>query len=360
MKYKFNPFITLYYSLEKQTLVLFEPVKKKLFEIGKNLLLGLMQSGDNGLSKHEVEEKIKKLLKVRKVQSSELVENLIRSGILLKQNNLLKSIEKKKEEWFSYGWGSSFYYHLASKDFKFLDYSKISEILKDQDLMKEYVKESKPPAIYKEYKKGKFYPLIDPKKLKPIKFSPNSKIIGEVNLESLSYILYYTFGEIFSARFPIVGKILAKTSPSGGARHPSEAYVLALKDIGVPKGVYHYSVKRNGLEFLRRIDEEEELTKQFYKTTHIQDFNPEVIIVVSSIFERNMWRYREIRTFRVIFFDIGHLLSTLRIIVGSLGLDVLINHSFNDSYVQKLLNLTSGRERPLYCAIIGNNKKEHK
>ncbi len=357
MKYKFNPFITLYYSLEKQALVLFEPIKKKVFEIEKNLFLDLVKSGEGGLSKQEIEEKIRKLLKIKKEQSSELVESLIQSDILSKQTNLLKLLEKKKEEWFSYGWGSSFYYHLASKDFKFLDYSKTSEILKDQDLMKEYVKESKPPAIYKEYKKSKFYPLIDPKKLKVVKFSPNSKINGGMNLESLSYILYYTFGEIFSANFPVVGKILAKTSPSGGARHPSEAYVLVLKDIGIPKGVYHYSVKRNGLEFLSKIDEKGELKKQFYKTTHIQNFNPEVIIVVSTIFERNMWRYREIRTFRVIFFDIGHLLSTLRIIVGSLGLDVLINHSFNDSYVQRLLSLTNGRERPLYCAIIGNNKK---
>jgi hypothetical protein len=38
-----------------------------------------------------------------------------------------------------------------------------------------------------------------------------------------------------------------KTSPSGGARHPIEAYVLVRRVTGIRPGVYHYSVKRHAL-----------------------------------------------------------------------------------------------------------------
>lgn len=359
MSYRFNPFISFYYSLERKKLILFEPLKKKTFEIKNNLFFDLLKYCKKAKEKENIVKKLKKILSVNSKDAEEITKNLVKLNILLKQNKSLENLIKKRDEWFSYGWGSSFYYHLASKDFEFLDYSKDSEVLKDQQLMERYVKENEQPSIYKEYKTKNFYKLTNPKNFKLIKFPPSGKILGELNKEKLSYMLYLTFGEIFSVDFPIIGKVLVKTSPSGGARHPSEAYVIVLKDIGIPKGVYHYSVKRNGLEHINDIANKNKIIKHFYKANHIKEFKPKVIIIISSMFERNMWRYRELRTFRVIFLDIGHLLSTLRMVINSLGLDVLINHSFDDSFVQQLLKLNEGGERPLYCAIVGNYEKRN-
>jgi len=357
MKYTVNPFIIFYYSIKRKKLMLFEPINKKVFELRQDFFFDLLDYCEKGREKTSIVKKIVQLLSDGNPNAYVIIEDLIKSNLLLKQDRTLKKNIEKSSEWFSYGWGSSFYYHLASKDFKFLDYSIENEVLKDQKLMKTYLNESLPPPIYKEYKNNKFYPLLPISEFEEVKFPPHGTLTKKLNKQKLSYMLYLTFGEIFSANFPIVGKILAKTSPSGGARHPSEAYILLLKNLdNIPAGVYHYSVKRNGLEYLTSLGSITKTKKYFYKTSHVKDFNAEVIIVISSIFERNMWRYREIRTFRVIFLDIGHLLSTLRIITKSLGMDVLINHSFDDYLVQKLLGLTTGKERPLYCAIIGKYK----
>ena len=43
-----------------------------------------------------------------------------------------------------------------------------------------------------------------------------------------------------------------KTSPSGGARHPIETYVLARDVRGIVPGLYHYASDRHALERLRR------------------------------------------------------------------------------------------------------------
>lgn len=309
----------------------------------------------------EIKQKIEEIFSVSDKDSGNVLEKLVQANIIVKPGKKIRSLIKKRDQWFKYGWGSSFYYHLSSRDFEFLDYSKDSEIIKDQRLMENYLKEYPSPSAYKEYRSKKFYPLVNLKMLPPVKFPPNLKRGQSLDKEKLSYMMNLVFGEQFSAEFPVVGKFLAKTSPSGGARHPSEAYLLLLRDVGIPAGIYHYSVKRNGLELLSNIkNKEAKILRFFYKTTHVKNFNAEAIIVISSLFERNMWRYREIRTFRVIFLDIGHLLSTLRIIIKSLGMEVLINHSFDDVFVQKLLNLTTGKERPLYCAIVGNYKMHKK
>ena len=42
-----------------------------------------------------------------------------------------------------------------------------------------------------------------------------------------------------------------KTSPSGGARHPIECYVLVRKVPGLRAGLYHYDAARHQLERLR-------------------------------------------------------------------------------------------------------------
>ena len=44
----------------------------------------------------------------------------------------------------------------------------------------------------------------------------------------------------------------SKTSPSGGARHSIEAYVLARRVNGLAPGLYHYAADRHGLERLPR------------------------------------------------------------------------------------------------------------
>ncbi len=66
-----------------------------------------------------------------------------------------------------------------------------------------------------------------------------------------------------------------------------------------------------------------------------------------------MWRYREPRSFRVILFDIGHILETLSIVADKLGFELLISQAFDDQKAQKLLKLNPGKEPIFYSVLIG-------
>ena len=41
-------------------------------------------------------------------------------------------------------------------------------------------------------------------------------------------------------RVHVFGKLLYKRSPSGGARHPVEVYLMSLRVRGLRPGLYHY------------------------------------------------------------------------------------------------------------------------
>ena len=47
--------------------------------------------------------------------------------------------------------------------------------------------------------------------------------------------------------WPPDGRMPLKTSPSGGARHSIEAYVVVRRVAGVPAGVYHYDAAAHAL-----------------------------------------------------------------------------------------------------------------
>ncbi len=75
-----------------------------------------------------------------------------------------------------------------------------------------------------------------------------------VTFEELSTLVSRTFGRCGWVDGGVLGKKLAKTSPSAGARHPIECYALVWNVEGVPPGIYHYAVKHDALERLERCD----------------------------------------------------------------------------------------------------------
>ena len=75
-------------------------------------------------------------------------------------------------------------------------------------------------------------------------------------LSALASILYAVFGA--QGIRSIVDGIAAikRTSPSAGALHPIEAYVLVINVEGAPAGIYHYEGRTHTLAQLERLDRE--------------------------------------------------------------------------------------------------------
>src|SRR5581483_840387 len=64
-----------------------------------------------------------------------------------------------------------------------------------------------------------------------------------IPLASISALLHYTWGVMGYLDTALYGKLLHKTSPSGGARHPGECYLVAQDVRGLRRGVYHYDAQ---------------------------------------------------------------------------------------------------------------------
>src|SRR4029450_13028708 len=73
-----------------------------------------------------------------------------------------------------------------------------------------------------------------------------------VALEDLSPLLSLTFGVHMTGKGHDGRELVFKTSPSGGACHPYEAYVLALRVEGLPRGLYHYASDTHHLNVLKK------------------------------------------------------------------------------------------------------------
>ena len=73
-----------------------------------------------------------------------------------------------------------------------------------------------------------------------------------VPLRKFAAILQGTWGQTGWVDGGMLGRLVVKTSPSAGARHPIECYVVVWRVEEIPPGLYHYSVKSGSLERLRR------------------------------------------------------------------------------------------------------------
>lgn len=71
-------------------------------------------------------------------------------------------------------------------------------------------------------------------------------------------------------------------------------------------------------------------TKAHLEGLYLAPFTPQALIVVTAVFARNMYRYREPRTFRTVFMDVGHLLGTFEMVASALGVRSFIHHAMNE------------------------------
>lgn len=168
-------------------------------------------------------------------------------------------------------------------------------------------------------------------------------------------IVSLTFGQI-GTRNHITDSAptLRRSSPSGGGRHPSEGYVAVEGVTGVPDGWYHITMDPFSL---RSVPAPEggarSLAEALTCSANWDDRHPRAFVVVTSKFERNMYRYREPRTFRTVHMDAGHLAATARLVARSQGLDARI-YSDVAAEVEAALGLNPMEEGYMATVAVGS------
>jgi SagB-type dehydrogenase family enzyme len=176
-----------------------------------------------------------------------------------------------------------------------------------------------------------------------------------VPLDQISLLLWLTWGVTGHIRWPGLGWLPVKTSPSGGARQPLEAYVWALRVAGLARGIYHYRSDRHRLELLHRRADAGRVVALCGGQDWIGDCG--AFFVMTAVFPRVMWRYRFSRAYRAVLLEAGHFCQTFCLIATWLGLAPFCTAALLDEEIEKDLGLDGATESVLYAAGVG--KKLH-
>jgi putative peptide maturation dehydrogenase len=165
-------------------------------------------------------------------------------------------------------------------------------------------------------------------------------------LPQLEIVLYAVFAAHGLKEFAPGISAIRRTSPSGGALHPIEAYVLANHVDGLPAGLYHYE---SGTHVLARIESLEHaevsglITEFTGGQTYFSDVHAAVIHVAR--FDRNLWKYtRHRKAYKTVFMDSAHLSQTFYLTAAHLGLGAFYTAAINDADIGTRLGLDPIRE----------------
>jgi SagB-type dehydrogenase family enzyme len=142
-----------------------------------------------------------------------------------------------------------------------------------------------------------------------------------------------------------------KTSPSGGARHSVECYVVARAVKGVNAGVYHYTPDRHALVRIGSAVPIERIRKYVPGSEYFA--NASAMVFFTVMFERLLWRYPYARAYRAALIESGHVCQTFCLTATRLGLAPFSVMALADSIIEKDLGIDGIRESVLYAAGVG-------
>jgi SagB-type dehydrogenase family enzyme len=280
-----------------------------------------------------------------------LVDDLVASGLLTRTDadggsdrTRQTRFDAIRRRWRRFNWTEAVEYHAGTLDYPFLDYAAGGRQL-DNYRMRGYVEAEPDTDRHKQYPSAPRIPLPAPAAdLAPggVAEALAARPARSPDAAALSALLSLTFGQIDRIdhgrwqRSPM----MRRTSPSGGARHPCEGYAIVLDVPGVPPGAYHVDPAGPTLQRIRP-DAPEPATLAAIVPIEFHRFDHEIaaVIVVTCVFARNMYRYREPRTFRTVHNDAGHLAATAAMAAAATGLRCQVEYAGDDRAIESYLGL---------------------
>jgi len=249
------------------------------------------------------------------------------------------------------------FFHLATKDAEFYQDT--------EDEFRRFLLLAKLQATPKPFKR---YPHVAQVRL------PKSEVDGEfprvllsrrtwrkfsakpVGLAELATLLGLTWGIQGWAKVPRLGSAALKTSPSGGALHPVEAYLLARKVRGLRPGLYHYDGAAHRLDLLRRGASSRQIVRYLEGQWWFGDAS--FVVFMTAVFGRTQWKYDYPRAYRAVLMEAGHLCQTFCLTATWLGLAPFCTIAFNDSSIERMLGVDGISESVLYAAGAGTRPSD--
>ena len=163
-------------------------------------------------------------------------------------------------------------------------------------------------------------------------------------LDDIARLLFYTLGITARLSDHGGGDFFLRAAPSAGGLYPTEVYVAARNQPGLPDGLYHYHSLKSALIPVWQGAFWADLRHYFLGHGAIE--TSDLIFLFTGLYGRSAWRYKE-RAYRRILLDTGHALGNLLEGCRALGLDYALMGGFLDEGLEELLFLAPKEEFPL-------------
>ena len=289
---------------------------------------------------------------------------LIEGGVLVARRPTqgvycLEDFKDTTEIWSD--WGPAFGYYLASRTRANQPFISVEDL--DVQLAQKALDEPQ-PSSYKDYPSHHFIALPNP--LLEYEDAANDSLSAALfdrrtnrdfssealTLKSVARLLLLTWGAT-AAKPNRMGEdvFLRKTSPSGGSLHVTEVYPIILNVDGLQHGVYHYSVRRHGLEQLSTADPREWIVEACGGQQWVK--KSAAVFLSTAVLRRKAWKYRFARAFRTVHLDVGHLSQTFCLVATSIGLAPFSIGAVRDEIFEQKVGLNYLVEPVLFLNGVG-------
>jgi SagB-type dehydrogenase family enzyme len=141
-----------------------------------------------------------------------------------------------------------------------------------------------------------------------------------------------------------------RTSPSAGALHPIDTYLVVNRVEGLQPGLYFFDV----VEFSLGLKKEGDFSRPIANAALNQDLAAEAaaVFVWVAVIERSRQKYRQ-RAYRYIYLDCGHIAQNLYLAAEALNLGCCGIAAFFDDEVNDLVGVDGQEETAIYLATVG-------
>lgn len=207
------------------------------------------------------------------------------------------------------------------------------------------------------------------------------------NFDATAVLPLATFSQLLARVFGARGwgqpapgfKVIKRTSPSGGALHPTECFLIVQRVEGVAPGLYRYRIDSHALEPVVPViappqpgdagtQAPGDATPRAWTPDALRAFariavagqdyfaDAPVLCILAPRFHRNFWKYRNhAKAYRVCVLDVGHLSQTLQLCATRAGLGPFVTSAINEVDIERAFGMTGYAQSPL--AVCGFGKR---
>lgn len=308
----------------------------------------------------------RRLLGVSDEAARQLVERFRRSNVLrppVEDDPEERALRLRWERW---GWGDALEFHEAIRDLEF-HLGTQDSWSQQVDELGAYVDaaesgdEEASPGPYKEYAAAAKVAL--PRSRVRLDAASFGRALHarrtcrkfparSLPLETFAELVEHSLGQTGVFDGGRLGPHVLRTSPSGGARHPVEVYPVVLRVEGLEPGLYHYGVESHTLARVASGD----FAERVHELAHRQGdlASTSAVFFFTARWARHQWKYRYSRSYRMVLFDVAHLVQTQLLTATALGLQTFLTPAVRDTETAAFLGLTHDlEESPLYLTAVG-------